>query len=166
MARVRTSGVGAVGPASGCTRSWIYTNLIETAVTGRVGAAEGRMSRLEAESGLRKVSVGPLVILCATVASGLIWWSSAWLQGRLSGLSDRALSLTFVFGAIQFASWLVILLLHFPAAKSPATGNLSLKGPILVLLGNLLYYFTPVVGAAALVIICPATAWIESRRVS
>lgn len=104
----------------------------------------------------KSTTLGATVLYAFSLGFGLLWWVIAWEQGALGYTSSIGRS-TFLFGlaAFQILGFGVpVLLLRQSTRRSPQSPDYILLGITAgVLLGNLFWCVTPVLGAPLILVV-------------
>ena len=100
------------------------------------------------------------VLFAVSAALGLVWWAMMWRRGALTRLPPQGLPLLAAFLVVQVLAWgLVAGLLPFVHRSSSVR---VVARPLLLtiglVLGNALFYFTPVIGSPLLAMVALAAA--------
>jgi hypothetical protein len=97
----------------------------------------------------RVVVVGSEVLWVVSVLVGVVWWMVMWQRGALAQLPAEATPFMTAFGVMQVLTWCVVAALLRSVHRSGSLGltSGSLVVSLALVLGNALFYFTPVVGA-------------------
>jgi hypothetical protein len=95
------------------------------------------------------MSFGAVVLYTLSIGLGMVWWFIGWQKGAFAHIPSVGLVILLGLGTFQVVGWVVVFLLLRRSLRG------SLHPPDLVvvgmsagvLLGNLLWCFTPVLGA-------------------
>ena len=105
------------------------------------------------------------LILAASVVIGLGWWVLVWQKGTQKPLPSALAPFLLAFGAVQLAGWLLMAPLWRTFSMSPQGSSAALLALCsLLVLGNSLFYFTPVLGAPLIAAATVAEAGLVFRR--
>ena len=106
------------------------------------------------------------LLLAVSVVIGLAWWVLVWQKGLVGALPSALAPFLVAFGVLQVVGWLLMVPLVRGARNSvPEAGQSAplVLGAVLIL-GNALFYFTPVVGAPIIAVAAVAEAGLVARR--
>ena len=105
--------------------------------------------------GQRAVVVGSETLFGLSVLLGLAWWAVLLQKRPQVAVPHEAVPFLAAFALVQLTAWLLTAPALRWVHRSPSEG--SVAGLLLVsvglVAGNLLYYFTPVVGAPLLAVV-------------
>ena len=105
------------------------------------------------------------LIVVASVVIGLGWWVLVWQKGTEKPLPSALAPFLFAFGAIQLAGWLLMAPLWGTFSRAPqGSSTVILALGSLLVVGNSLFYFTPVLGAPFIAAATVAEAGLVFRR--
>jgi len=93
--------------------------------------------------------LGAVVLYALSIGLGLVWWFIGWQKGALAHIPSVGLVILLGLGTFQVVGWVVVFLLLWRSLRRslhPPDG-VVLGISAGVLLGNLVWCFTPVLGA-------------------
>lgn len=92
---------------------------------------------------------GAVILYTISIVLGLTWWFIAWQKGALANLPRLGLVMLLGLGIFQILGWAVVFLIlrrSLRRSRSLSSGVvLGISAGILI--GNLVWWFTPVLGA-------------------
>ena len=97
-----------------------------------------------------------ILVLALTLASGIVWWAKGLYKGAFTPLWSAGFAGYLVaFALVQVWSWFLVLVIHRRAmiASSGTRHRKVLVLAVVLLLANLLYWFTPVAGAPIVLLV-------------
>lgn len=104
------------------------------------------------------ITIGAVVLYALSIGLGLVWWFIGWQKGAFARIPSVGSVILVGLGTFQIVGWAVVFLLLRRALRGslrPPNG-LVLGISAGVLLGNLVWYLTPVLGAPLILLVTVA----------
>lgn len=101
------------------------------------------------------MTLGAVVLYALSIGLGLLWWFIAWQKGALAEIPRLGLVMLLGLGIFQILGWAVVFLV----LRRSLRRSRSLSGGVLlgisagILIGNLVWWITPVLGAPLILLI-------------